>query len=260
MLLEGVIKYGNPELKEALMARVNTMREDIRRQAKELCHFAQLMDSDSINNAPREAKRWMRDRISAIRETKPKKEINCYSCGKSGHMKRECRNKNSSNNEDIVLGIGSKVSGVQQTKKAWSFDSGSSKHIVMDADLLQDPKERNECCILPNGKEMKMGWKGSVKIMATFNGLQRNCSFERCTTCKNLPWNIVSCGKLDAKGCKLKYQADGSRVVLRTSDGAIVFEIRMVKNVLVIQTEGRWRVCSVTDILASIEFVDKTDK
>nr|CCA22467.1 Mitochondrial Carrier (MC) Family putative [Albugo laibachii Nc14] len=204
MLLESVIKYANPEFKQALMARVNTMREDTRRQAEELCHFAQLMDSDSINNAPREAKRWMRDRISAIRETKPKKEINCYSCGKSGHMKRECRNKNSSNNEDIVLGIGSKDSRGQETEKA--------------------RKECNECCILPNGKEMKMGLTGSVKIIATVNGLQRNVLLNDVQHAKNLPWNIVSYGKLEAKGCKLKYQADGSRAVQRTSDGAIVFE------------------------------------
>nr|CCA22466.1 Mitochondrial Carrier (MC) Family putative [Albugo laibachii Nc14] len=198
MLLESVIKYANPEFKQALMARVNTMREDTRRQAEELCHFAQLMDSDSINNAPREAKRWMRDRISAIRETKPKKEINCYSCGKSGHMKRECRNKNSSNNEDIVLGIGSKDSRGQETEKA--------------------RKECNECCILPNGKEMKMGLTGSVKIIATVNGLQRNVLLNDVQHAKNLPWNIVSYGKLEAKGCKLKYQADGSRAVQRTSD------------------------------------------
>nr|CCA24503.1 Mitochondrial Carrier (MC) Family putative [Albugo laibachii Nc14] len=47
MLLESVIKYANPEFKQALVAPVNTIREDTRRQAEELCYFAHLMDSDT---------------------------------------------------------------------------------------------------------------------------------------------------------------------------------------------------------------------
>ena len=41
---------------------------------------------------------------------------------------------------------------------------------------------------------------------------------------------------------------------------AIVFKVKMVKDVLVIQIDGRERVSNVTDILALIESVDKTDK
>lgn len=44
MLLESVIEDAKSDLKQALMDRANTMREDTGRQAQELCQFAQPMD------------------------------------------------------------------------------------------------------------------------------------------------------------------------------------------------------------------------
>ena len=105
--------------------------------------------------------------------------------------------------------------------------------------MLQHRKECTESCILPNGKEMKLGWTGSAKIIATVNGLPRNVLLNEVQHSEHLPWNIFWYGKLEAKGCKLAHREDGSRVVRRTADGAIVFEVNMVKNVLVIETEGR---------------------
>ncbi|CCI11341.1 unnamed protein product [Albugo candida] len=236
------------------------MRDDSRRQAEELCHFAQLMDSETISDAPREPKKFSRDRIGAIREFKPKKRMNYYNCGKSGHMKKDCRNQSSSSSKDIVLGIGCKNNTLEQAKKVWILDSGSSRHLVTDENMLQNRKECTESCILPNGKEMKLGWTGSAKIIATVNGLPRNVLLNDVQNSEHLPWNIVSYGKSEAKGCKLAYREDGSRVVRHTADGAIVFEVNMVKNVLVIETEGRERVSSVMDILASIESVDDANK
>ena len=96
MLLESVIKYVHPEFKQALMARVDTNRFDLRRQAEELCHFAQLMDYDTRRQAPREAKSWIFDRVGAVRElehAKPQRTEKCYKCGKIEHSKRDCRKK-----------------------------------------------------------------------------------------------------------------------------------------------------------------------
>ena len=217
------------------------------------------MNSD-ISDAPREPKKWTRDRIGAITESKPYRRMNCYKYGKRLHMKKDCRNQSSISNGDIVLGFGFKSTALEQTKTVWVLDSGSRRHLVMDISMLQYQKECNESCILPNGKEMKLGWTGSAKITATVNGLPRNVLLNDVQHSEHLPWNIVSYGKSEAKGCKLAYREDGSRVVRRTADGAIVFEVNMVKNVLVIETEGRERVSSVMDILASIESVDDASK
>lgn len=46
----------------------------------------------------------------------------------------------------------------------------------------------------------------------------------------------------------------------RTSDGAIVFRVNMVKNILVLETKVREHVSSVMDVLASIESVEKSNK
>ena len=90
--------------------------------------------------------------------------------------------------------------------------------------------------------------------------LPRNVLLNDVQHLEHLPWNIVSYGKLEAKDCKLMYQEDGSRVVQGISDGVIVFEVNRVKNVLGIETEGRERIASVMDILASLESVYKTNK
>lgn len=67
MLLESVRKYAKPDFKQALMARLSTMREETRRQAEELCQFAQLLDSD-IGDAPSEPKKWTLDQIGCTQK------------------------------------------------------------------------------------------------------------------------------------------------------------------------------------------------
>lgn len=93
MLLKKEIKNAHSDIKQALMARFITMGEDTRRQVGQLYHFPQLMELDTISNAPWVANRWTRDRIGAIREAKPKKQTNCYNFGKNRHIKRGCRIK-----------------------------------------------------------------------------------------------------------------------------------------------------------------------
>nr|CCA18061.1 AlNc14C44G3620 [Albugo laibachii Nc14] len=183
MLLESVIKYANPDFEQALMALVNTMREDTRRQAEELCHFDQLMDSDTINNTPREAKSWTRYRTSAIRETKPKKQINCSSCGKSGYMKRQCRNKSSSSNEDIILGIGIKRQG---TTYGESVDFREW--------IQQAPRDGCRLATGSQGMERILytsKWKGNENEMdrigedyCNIQQFAKECSLKRCATCR----------------------------------------------------------------------------
>lgn len=50
------IQYVKTNFEKALTARVNTIRESSKRQADLLCPFAQLMDSDTISDGPREPK------------------------------------------------------------------------------------------------------------------------------------------------------------------------------------------------------------
>nr|CCA27269.1 AlNc14C493G11923 [Albugo laibachii Nc14] len=75
----------------------------------------------------------------------------------------------------------------------------------------------------------------------------------RHAICRWITVEYVSYGKLDAKGCQLKYLEDGSRVVQHTSDEAIVFQVKAEKNVLDIETDSRRSSSSVLDMLAAVE-------
>ncbi|CCI47279.1 unnamed protein product [Albugo candida] len=142
MLLESVIKYSKPDFKQALMARVNTMREDSRRQDEELFHFAQLMDPETISDAPREPKKLSRDQIGAMREFKPKKRMNCHNCGKSRHMKKDCRNQSSSSSEDIVLGIGCNKYYAGKSEEKGRERVSSVKDILASIESVEDANKQ----------------------------------------------------------------------------------------------------------------------
>ena len=74
-----------------------------------------------------------------------------------------------------------------------------SKHVTTS-------KEVQESCIPPNGKEMKMIWTVSAKIIATVNGLPRSVLLNDVQRSEHLPRNTVSYERLEAKGCKLMYR------------------------------------------------------
>lgn len=102
MHLESVIKYVNPDFKQALMPHFSIIREDTRRQGQKLCPFTRLMESNKISAARRETNKWTRSRIGTFRESNPRKHMYCHNFGLSGHVKKDCRNQSSSSNEDIV--------------------------------------------------------------------------------------------------------------------------------------------------------------
>lgn len=66
----------------------------------------------------------------------------CYKCEKPGHLKIACPDGSAEtrakDDVDFVLAIG----GSSVKEDYWILDSGSSRHLVNDASLLEDPEKQ----------------------------------------------------------------------------------------------------------------------
>ena len=98
------------------------------------------------------------------------------------------------------------VQDVNIKEKIWILDSGSSRHLVNDAALLEDASDCDDKCLVADGKNLQLSMVGSVilRVMA----LGKPC-IVRITDVYNAPMlarNILSYEKLELKGCGLLYE------------------------------------------------------
>nr|CCA27621.1 AlNc14C606G12234 [Albugo laibachii Nc14] len=119
--------------------------------------------------------------------------------------------------------------------------------------MLKEREKCNESCILPNEKEIELTWTGKPKVLEKGQGSFRNITLLDAQFAEVLPWNFVTYGKLEAKGCQLKYQPDRSKIVQRTSNGAILFKSDKVNNVLVIETNKRGGSSRIMDVVVALD-------
>ncbi|GMF49321.1 unnamed protein product [Phytophthora fragariaefolia] len=130
LVLENVVKYADPDLKIAMMAKYDPTRPDPLQQASELVAWAQaLKDEDKT------FKGIGKDTVSAV--TTGRK---CYKCGNVGHIRRDCPEKERKNDG----GDGSKIKWALAVQEHglgtcdWILDSGASRHMVNDKTMLRD--------------------------------------------------------------------------------------------------------------------------
>nr|KAE8942690.1 hypothetical protein PF009_g7579 [Phytophthora fragariae] len=84
LVLENVVKYADPELKLAMMAKYDPARPDPLQQASELVNWAQsLADEEKPNKAM--GRETAKETVSAMTDDRA-----CFKCGKTGHIRRDC--------------------------------------------------------------------------------------------------------------------------------------------------------------------------
>ncbi|KAE9242449.1 hypothetical protein PF004_g6586 [Phytophthora fragariae] len=84
LVLENVVKYADPELKLAMMAKHDPARPDPLQQASELVNWAQsLADEEKPNKAM--GRETAKETVSAMTDDRA-----CFKCGKTGHIRRDC--------------------------------------------------------------------------------------------------------------------------------------------------------------------------
>ena len=112
----------------------------------------------------------------------------------------------------------------------WILDSGFSRHLV-NASLLQGVRDYEHECHLSDGEVIKLSRVGSAVLTMTAKGRERDVTMTEVYLAPQLSKNIMSYGKLERKGFGFVY--DGTtRALARRSNGEVVFNIKMEKNVL----------------------------
>ena len=79
--------------------------------------------------------------------------------------------------------------------------------------------------------------KGSVTLQVTLNGHHTSVTLSDVHYSDSVTKNIISYGLLESKGCRLAYDAYGSRVIERASDAKLIFPVTMRNNVLFVSCE-----------------------
>nr|CCA25072.1 conserved hypothetical protein [Albugo laibachii Nc14] len=160
-------------------------------------HILYLTDSTEIEAR---TKHFVRDVVNAVDPRnifKSKEKIDhpslkkCYRCGKEAHLKATCPyRKKHVQQEDFTLAIGA------TSIFHWILDSGSSRHLVNDLNLLEDPVDFNSefLTAASDGEPFRITKKGSLMITVKALGVRKTVRLLDVQYAENLERNIISYG------------------------------------------------------------------
>nr|CCA18617.1 copialike retrotransposable element putative [Albugo laibachii Nc14] len=173
----------------------------------------------------------------------------CSNCGNRGHLARKChqaKKEDGRGKANFVLAA-CENSKRQQTKESttsyvfdvtegvsntWAVNSGASRHLVQDPDLLHDAMscDENDGLLLPDGAVLKVTKRGSVVLHGIANGRKTQITLAEVYHAPKLARNLISMGKLFEEGCSLVTEGDAMFMKLRENP---LFDLRTEYGVFV---------------------------
>jgi hypothetical protein len=163
----------------------------------------------------------------------------CFECGKSGHIKRNCKDfikrmqkqkkdqanvaNNSDEDDDCDTGFvvtevchALSVKSVKRRKK-WIIDSGASKHMSYDESLFHNglrKLEKPQGVQLGDGHIVNAEYGGEVILNVEVKpGVTRRCKLKNVLYVPDLSCNLVSVSKAVDAGQSVNFEADGCTIV-----------------------------------------------
>lgn len=156
-------------------------------------------------------------------KTKPRQ---CYVCGSEKHLKVTCPGRSNVSGKRgadytlAVLDTALVAADSRDNRDYWILDSGSSRHLVNDERLLEDPRACANVCVGAGGEELLVEKQGSVLLQVDVRGQTKMVRLENVQFAPKLARNLISFGLLEAKGYALSYR-DGRRILARRDGGSL---------------------------------------
>jgi hypothetical protein len=166
-------------------------------------------------------------------KSKRRKDINCYKCGKKGHMKRDCPNRKKNkdnenegssksanvvedNSDDADGDMLSVASTSEHPVDSWILDSACSFHVTPNRDWFDIYRSVNFGKVtIGNGAHYKSTGIGNIRIKM-FDGVVRTlCDVRHVPEVEK---NLISLGTLDSNS--YDYKSVGR--VMKVTKGAMV--------------------------------------
>ncbi|DBA01540.1 TPA: hypothetical protein N0F65_011511 [Lagenidium giganteum] len=203
-------------------------RDDFAVHARELATWAQIHDEKArsarglgtiigsvTNGGTRDGKRETRS---------------CNYCKIKGHVEKDCRKKNGKT--DFAL---SSVHADDLDAGDWVLDSGASVHLVRDKHMLDDTLATDECCVLTDGSKLLVTHRGTAKIVATVDGVDKCITLANACYSPKVAVNLISMGTLLEKGCTSE-KCNGRLAMLHS--GRMMWYVQVKSRVLVVDRDG----------------------
>lgn len=159
--------------------------------------------------------------VSSIR----KGPIECFRCGKAGHVKRNCRVKmgksgqfsgkpNQSRTKDVDETVGLTAHTILNTtiddNQAWIVDSGATCHMGKDAKMFSnlETMDRPLRITLGDGRCVSSCQRGKVPITMRVNGRNIDCTLHDVLLVPELSFNLFSISKSSERGASVKFEGE----------------------------------------------------
>lgn len=132
-------------------------------------------------------------------------DMNCYGCGKQGHIKRNCPEKRDESEVTSLFCMAAK----QLSKSNDVFvDSGASTHMFNDERWFtrQRPGKADSVCVA-NNSEIDVRFTGTTKLSCNRGDqCDMDVNLEDSICVPDLCTNLLSVYQLDERGCKIVFQ------------------------------------------------------
>ena len=173
-----------------------------------------------------------------------KSKIECYRCGRAGHIARECRTSlpskpkesarqieekdNESDNESssskAITGATTMLSTTeeamygQENENEWCIDSGCSGHMCKARSMFVNFARVNTELNLANNESTKITGTGNVYLTVDTGKVERVVNFEKVFYVSDLRTNLLSVAKITDHGFEVRFRENDAVVIDRDNN------------------------------------------
>ncbi|DBA00271.1 TPA: hypothetical protein N0F65_007915 [Lagenidium giganteum] len=238
LVLENSVEYASPSMRNLLVNRVDETHDDFAVHARELATWAQSHDEKARST------QGLGAMIGSVTHggghTGKRDTRTCNYCKIKGHIERDCRKKakgikpsDGDSKTDFAL---SSVNGDDLHEDDWVLDSGASVHLVRNKSMLHGTLTTEEGCVLPDGSKLLVTHRGTAKVTAIVDGIERTTTLSNACYSSKVAVNLISMGTLLEKGCALEKRRGRLAMVYR---GQVRWYLSVRNRVLVVDRSDR---------------------